>query len=337
MLLNDWTYVSREYADDWLARSAEIVQKYQPEVMYFDWWIGQPSFRANVTRFTAFYYNFAARNNIPAVINIRDYAIDWRAGARDFERGIPESIEPDHWQTATSISNISWGYVEHDQFKSPEFIVHQLIDIVSKNGNLLLNVGPRPDGTLPDEVRAALLDIGAWLQQNGEAIYDTTPWRVYGEGPTRTIPGFRHDQDTQPYTPEDFRFTRKGDTVYAIAMARPADGRFVIRALGSAREARDLRIGDVELLGSSAKLAWRQTRDALEISAPPDLARQHAYAFRIRRASSALDRGDSQELELRGLRAADRGAEARAQLGEDALADRPQHALHVVPAVDAAR
>jgi len=282
-LMNDWTYVSPEYANDWLARAAEIVQKYKPEVMYFDWWIGQPSFRPNVTRFTAFYYNFAEKNGIPGVIDIKDYAIDWHAGARDFERGMKEGIEADHWQTDTSISNISWGYVDlaHDNFKSPDFIVHQLIDIVSKNGNLLLNVGPRPDGTIPDPVRNTLLEIGAWLKQNGEAIYQTMPWFVFGEGPTRITPGFGHDQDTQPYTSEDFRFTRKGTTIYAISMAWPADGHFVIRSLGSAQQAKDLHVSSVELLGSYAKLDWRQSADTLEIHAPAPPPGKYAYVFRL--------------------------------------------------------
>jgi len=283
VLMNDWTYVSPEYANDWLARAAEIVQKYKPDVMYFDWWIGQPNYRPNVTRFAAFYYNYAAKNGFPGVIDIKDYALEWHSGARDFERGMKEGIEPDHWQTDTSISNISWGYVDlaHDNFKSTDFIVHQLVDIVSKNGNLLLNIGPRPDGTIPDPVRNTLLEVGAWLKQNGEAIYDTTPWLVFGEGPTKVKGGAFHDQETPPYTSEDFRFTQKGTTIYAIAMAWPADGHFVVHSLGSAQQAKGLRISNVELLGSPAKLDWHQSPDALDfrVSSPPP--GKFAFAFRL--------------------------------------------------------
>jgi alpha-L-fucosidase len=286
ILLNDWTYVSPEYANDWLARAAEIVQKYHPEVMYFDWWAGQPNYRHNMTRFAAFYYNLAAQEGFPGVIDIKDYALDWHAGARDFERGLREDIEPQHWQTDTSISNLSWGYLEHDEFKSADFIVHQLIDIVSKNGNLLLNIGPRPDGTIPDEVRNALLDIGAWLKVNGESIYDTAPWKIYGEGPTKVQPGFGHDKDTKPYTSEDFRFTRKGGKLYVIGMAWPGDGHAVIHALGSAQQAKGMQISGVQVVGSGANLEFHQTDNALEVRLPPQAQGKYAYALRIQLADS---------------------------------------------------
>jgi len=286
VLMNDWTYVSAEFTDDWLARAAELATKYKPDVMYFDWWIGQPNYRPKVTRFAAYYYNYAARNHIPAVINIKDYALDWHAGARDFERGMKEDIEPQHWQTDTSISNISWGYLEHDEFKTPEFLVHQLVDIVSKNGNLLLNIGPRPDGTIHDEVRATLLEMGGWLKQNGEAIYDTTPWKVYGEGPTKVEPGFGHDKDTKPYTAHDVRFTAKGDKLYSILMAWPANGKATIHALGSAQQAQGMKIISVELLGSTAKLEWKQSDTELEVALPAAPIGKYAYALRISTAKT---------------------------------------------------
>jgi len=133
---------------------------------------------------------------------------------------------------------------------------------------LLLNIGPPPDGTIPDEVQNTLLDVGAWLKQNGEAIYDTVPWMVYGEGPTKIKPGFGHDIDTKPYTAEDFRFTQKGNMVYAIEMAWPSDGRAVIHALGSNQQGKGLEIKTVTLLGAAGKLEFHQTNEALVVQLP---------------------------------------------------------------------
>ena len=280
-MVNDWTYVSEAWTRDWLARDTELVEKYKPEIVYFDWWIGQPNFRRAVTEFAAFYYNYAAAHNSTAVIDFKDYSLNWKAATRDFERGQQDKIIADHWQTDTSISNASWGYIEHDTFKSPEFLVHQLVDIVSKNGNLLLNFGPRADGTIPEEVQNSLREMGAWLKINGEAIYATTPWKTFGEGPTQVVAGAFHDTDTKPYTEQDFRFTAKGQTVYAIGMACPADGKATIHALGTSHEGSSLPIANVELLGSTEKVSFNQTADALEVTIPAAAQCKYAYALKL--------------------------------------------------------
>ncbi len=277
----DWTFVSEAWTRDWLARDVELVEKYKPELVYFDWWIGHPVFRGAVAQFAAFYYNFAAANGYTGVIDFKEYSMNWKSGVRDFERGQQDHILADHWQTDTSISNISWGYIEHDTFKTPEFLVRQLVDIVSKNGNLLLNVGPRPDGTIPDNVKATLLEMGAWLKVNGEAIYETTPWKTFGEGPTEVKAGSFHDTDTKPYTAEDFRFTAKGTTVYAIGMACPADGRATIHSLGWAHEGNSIPIDSVELLGSTSKVTWTQGAEALEVTLPAGAACKYAYVLKL--------------------------------------------------------
>lgn len=283
-LINDWTYVSPAWTSDWLARMTELVEKYKPEIVYFDWWIGQANFRPRVQEFDAFYYNYAAAHGYTGVVNFKDYAMDWSSAVRDFERGQLASIEPQHWQTDTSISKLSWGYIEHDQYQPPDFLIHQLIDIVSKNGNLLLNIGPKPDGTIPDQIQNTLREMGAWLKVNGEAIYDTTPWKVYGEGPTKVTGGAFHDQDTKPYTTEDFRFTQKGKVVYAIGMGCPAsgaEGYATIHALGTETEAKGQMLESVELIGSNEKLNWMQTPEALNAKLPASASCKYAYTLRI--------------------------------------------------------
>jgi alpha-L-fucosidase len=283
-LINDWTYVSPAWTADWLARATELVEKYKPEIVYYDWWIGQPNFRSRVQEFDAFYYNFAAAHGYTGVVNFKDYSMDWTSAVRDFERGQLASIEPNHWQTDTSISKLSWGYIEHDQYQPPEFLVHQLIDIVSKNGNLLLNIGPKPDGTIPEEIQTTLKEMGGWLKANGEAIYETTPWKVYGEGPTQVIGGAFHDQDTKPYTTEDFRFTAKGNTVYAIGMGCPASGTqgfAAIHALGSEKDAKGLTVESIDLIGSTEKLEWMRTPEALNVKLPASMSCKYAYVLKI--------------------------------------------------------
>jgi alpha-L-fucosidase len=279
-LSNDFTYVSRAWADDWLARSAELVEKYHPDIVYFDWWIGQALIRPNLTRFAAFYYNSSLKyGDHVGVINYKDYALQEQCGVLDLERGQLGDIRPLYWQTDTSISNKSWGYIKDDTFKSPEFVVHQLIDIVSKNGNLLLNIGPRADGTIPDEVQQVLLEVGAWLNVNGEAIYGTRPWRIYGEGPTKVAAGSFHDTDTANYKPEDFRFTTKGDVLYAIGLAWPTNGEAVIHSL--VQTVGSERVRSVALLGSDAKLQFNQRADGLHVQLPTQPPAKYAYVLRL--------------------------------------------------------
>src|SRR5208337_3327921 len=151
---------------------------------------------------------------------------------------------------------------ENDNFKSAETVVHQLVDIVSKNGNLLMNVGPRSDGTIPEQVQAILRDIGSWLKVNGEAIYGTRAWSKYGEGPTVIVEGSFHDTDVKPYTAQDFRFTTKGNALYAIEMAWPESGEAVIHTLNEAALSGQ-RIVAISLLGHRSPLTYQIKPDGL--------------------------------------------------------------------------
>jgi alpha-L-fucosidase len=255
------------------------VEKYHPDIVYFDWWIGQPSVRADLSKFTAFYYNSSLKyGDHVGVINYKDYAIQEHSAVLDLERGQLDDIRPLHWQTDTSVSDKSWGYIENDTFKSPEFVVHQLVDIVSKNGNLLLNIGPRADGTIPDEVQHVLREVGAWLGVNGEAIYGTRPWTKFGEGPTKVTAGSFHDTETSKYTGEDFRFTTKGSTMYAIEMGSPDGGEMLIHSLGIQIGA---KVSSVSLLGSNDRVSFEQNSDGLHVRVPANASAKFASAYRI--------------------------------------------------------
>lgn len=269
------------YLDDWLARTAEIVTKYHPEVLWFDWWINTKEFQPYLQRLAAFYYNDAAKNRYPAAINYKYTAYPEGAAVLDIERGQLESGRPLLWQTDTSVSIKSWGYIKGDTFRSPESLIQELVDIVSKNGCLLLNVGPKPDGTIPEEAQKILLDMGRWLNTNGEAIYGTRPWKVYGEGPTKVKGGAFHDTATSGYTAEDIRFTTKGDTLYAIALGWPSQDQLTIRSLAQGSAHGDVAIGNVKLLGFDAEIHYTRDSNGLHLKLPASKTGEYAYVFKI--------------------------------------------------------
>ncbi len=269
------------YLNDWLARTTEIVEKYHPEVVWFDWWINTKEFEPYLQRFAAFYYNHAAKNGYTAAINYKYKAFPDHAAVLDIERGQLDSSRQLLWQTDTSVSLKSWGYIKGDTFRTPESLIQELVDIVSKNGCLLLNIGPKPDGTIPEEAQQILLDMGRWLSINGEAIYGTHPWKIYGEGPTKVAGGAFHDTATGNYSSQDIRFTAKGDTLYAIALGWPQNGKLTIKSLAQGSPQGEVKVRDLHLLGSSAKVKWTRDQNGLNLELPGANTGQYAYVFKI--------------------------------------------------------
>jgi alpha-L-fucosidase len=269
-----------EFLDDWLARTCELVDRYQPQLVWFDWWIEQPVFQPYLQRFAAYYYNRGAEWKLGVAINYKNEAFPVQTAVFDVERGQLAGIRPQFWQTDTSISKNSWGYVGHQEYKSAGEIVGDLIDIVSKNGALLLNIGPRPDGTIPEPEERTLREIGEWLSINGEAIYGTRPWKEFGEGPTEVVEGSFNDTKRQPFTGQDIRFTTRGSTLYAIALAWPGE-QLTIRSLGSASPHVSGEVTGVTLLGHPGKLEWSRTESGLTIKLPARKPCDHAYAVKI--------------------------------------------------------
>jgi alpha-L-fucosidase len=278
--------VSTEFVQDWYARSVELVDKYHPDLFYFDWANGAPEFEPYRKEFAAYYYNMASRWNEGVVITYKYKAYPEHAAVLDFERGLADSTRALPWQTDTSVSWKSWGYIDNDSFKSSAEIVHELVDIVSKNGNLLLSVGPKADGTLPEEAEEIFHRIGRWMDINGEAIYNTRPWKVYGEGPATLAGGSFSESKVKgmSFTPQDIRFTQKGDAVYAILLSWP-EYEVQIKALGRNATSAPARILSVSLLGNGSKLEWHQGPDALTVKRPGKKPCDYAYAFKITTSS----------------------------------------------------
>ena len=254
---------SVEWLEDWLVRTCELIDKYRPSILYFDWWIHNHSFKPYLKKLCAYYYNRAEEWGTEVTINYKHEAFPPTVATFDVERGALTDISPVPWQTDTAIGKHSWGYVSDNEFKSPRQIISDLIDIVSKNGMLLLNVGPKPDGSITDEEKTVLLELGDWLGKNGEGIYGSTFWKRFGEGKVNNEGGFFKDNEEKDYTAEDFRFTYKNGCVYAFQM-RPDGNDARIKSLRK-QPSHDFIIDSVTLLESGKKLGFERNGDELII------------------------------------------------------------------------
>lgn len=224
-------YPSTEFLEDWLLRTCEIIDSYQPRVLYFDWWIQHESFKPYLMKLAAYYYNQGIRWGKPAAICYKHDAMMFGSGIVEVERGKFADAKPYYWQTDTAVAKNSWCYTDTLEYKDSKDIILNLIDVVSKNGNLLLNIGPKADGTIPEGDEKILKEIGAWLRINGEAIYKSKMFRKSAEGPTKEMEGQFTDNNGVSYTKEDFRFTVKGSDIYVFVMNPEAGGMVQIRSL----------------------------------------------------------------------------------------------------------
>lgn len=260
---------SEEYLEDWLCRCCEIVDKYRPKIVYFDWWIQHSSVKPYLRKFAAYYYDRAEEWGEEVVINYKHDAFAFGTAVVDIERGQFSEAKPYIWQTDTAVAKNSWCYTEGNEYKTSTQIICDLVDIVSKNGRLLLNVGPKADGTIPDEDRKILLEIGAWLKINGEAVYGSKPWRRSGEGPTKIIEGQFADSEAKRFTSEDIRFTVNNGCIYAVCLNMKGKDRVRIRSLAETADANKPEfsgiIKDVSVLGRDSAPEWTRDKDGLDI------------------------------------------------------------------------
>jgi alpha-L-fucosidase len=271
---------SKPFQEDWLARVQEQVDKYQPQMIYFDNGVNPRSYDDVKLRAAAYLYNRAAEWGKQATLATKDVAYLF-GSVQDFEKQqrAPKWIYPSAgWQIDDSLGS-TWGYTDGMTIRSADSVLHELIETASLGGNLLLNISPRGDGSIPDEQQRALLAIGDWLRINGEGIYGTRAWTRFGEGPMMPpeAPGDWKGGSTDQPGPRltrqpsiapseaDFRFTTGPRALYAFGYKRPAQ-----QARIASFAAQKAKIERVTLLGSEQPLTFTQTPEALEITLPPD-------------------------------------------------------------------
>ena len=260
----------------WLLRQKDLVEKYRPDIVYLDDYrvpFGQVGIEA-----VAHYYNrsLAWHGRIDGVLTGKQLSPYQRYGiVEDVERGFSEGIRPQPWQTSTCIGNWHYdrGLYERHGYKSARIVVQRLADIVSKNGNLLLSIPQRGDGSIDSDEEKILADLASWFALNGEAIYGTRPWRVFGEGPTRPKAGHMGEGKAAPFTSADIRFTAKGGALYAILMDWP-EGETTIASLAGAA------IERVQLLGGPS-LPFRVDSSGLRFRLPSPAERAFVPTVRI--------------------------------------------------------
>jgi len=288
---------SKEFLDDWLARTCELVDRYRPQLLWFDWWIVHHAFHSHLQRFAAYYYNRAAAWDRGVAINYKYDAMAEGSGVYDVERGQLQGISKRFWQCDTAVAKNSWSYTNALDYKEPRDLVHDLVDTVAKNGALLLSIGPRADGTIPEGDASRLRAIGRWLTCNGEAIYGSRPWTVFGEGPASMpaantgvsidgmppVPaGAAYDHLREPFSAADIRFTTAGDLLYAIILGWPADGQVLIRSLAAHLALRLTPITQVTLLGHGP-VHWEIALDGLRVRLPEQPVGEYAWVLKISR------------------------------------------------------
>ena len=276
-------YMPREqFLDFWLAKLKEVVDQYQPSLVWFDSWLDEVP-ESYQKRYLAYFYNSADKWGKDVVVTRKQDDLPLEVSVEDYEKGRADRLTERPWLTDDTISKGSWCYTEGLKIKSLNTVLDTFIDIVSKNGVLLLNISPKADGTIPERQKKVLRGLGDWLDRNGEAIYGTRPWKTFGEGPTRLEKG-GHFVGHLEYTASDVRFTRSkdGHTLYAILLDWPGTNeRVTMKSVSADNLPNGVQIEDVSILGHEGDIDWKMTGDGLAVTMPGTAIEDRAVALKL--------------------------------------------------------
>lgn len=253
---------TQDWLEDWLVSSCELIDRYQPASLFFDWWVSHHAFRPYMKKFLAYYYNQAQTWGKEVCVYYKSDAAMYNCAVFDRERGQLESVSPYLWQGETSTAYNAWSYCTTNRFKKPAVIACNLLDVVSKNGCFVLNIGPKADGTICPEEQHILQSMGEWTRKNHEGIWGTGPYKVYGEGKKQKAGSFH---EKYSYTARDYRFTYRTGVVYAFALSPKGRRSFSIRSLADSMDLFHCQIVKITMLGSEQALEFTQTKKALKI------------------------------------------------------------------------
>jgi alpha-L-fucosidase len=274
------------YLDKFFNRIKELEDRYQPDLLYFDD-RELPLGEVGLNLAANLYNASAARHGgkVNAVINGKYLPPNKAHGLiEDFERGYGDEMKAVPWQTCTCIGD--WHYQRGIKYKTVAQVVHTLIDVVSKNGNLLLSVPLRGDGTVDNDELKFLVGMQQWMKVNGPAIFGTRPWKIYGEGPTHTG-GARFNEAKIVFGPKDIRFTTKDDQLFVFALGWPADDRLDIATLADRGPASLLTsaVKKIRLLGAAEPVKWTRDAQGLHVVLPTERPSEYALALQIEMSS----------------------------------------------------
>lgn len=279
---DELTPPSKEFLDNWLAIVDEVVENYEPDMIWFDFGLGKLIPDEYQIKMFANYYNWATEMDRDAVVFHKHEKIQRYTGVLDFERGRANKQTIYPWLTDTSLG--PWFHDPSHPYYETNQLIDILVDIVSKNGSMLLNVGPRADGSIPEEAQKILSEMGDWLAVNGEGIFETRTWKVFGEGPTRMEKGGGFSENTTfNYSDQDIRFTRSkdGKTVYAFLLGWPESEELLISSFTYKNGFSKETINSVQLLGAEKSISFKATEKGISIDLPAEKPCEHAFCLKF--------------------------------------------------------